>query len=125
MAIGVFVGITPTIPFHTVLAVGLAFLFGASKTAAAIGVWFSNPLTIPVLYVSSFKVGSHFLGREIPFGIDQESLSGLLRLGLDVTAAMLTGGIVIALPLAVTTYFLTRWLLARYRPPTEPTTAEP
>ena len=34
LAIGVFVGFTPTIPFHTVLAVALAFLFKGSKAAA-------------------------------------------------------------------------------------------
>ena len=47
MAIGVFVGVTPTIPFHTALALGLSFIFRGSKAAAAIGVWFSNPITIP------------------------------------------------------------------------------
>ena len=50
MAIGIFVACTPTIPFHTVIAIFLAFLFRGSKVAAAIGVWFSNPLTMPLLY---------------------------------------------------------------------------
>ena len=47
MAIGVFISVTPTIPFHTVIALALAFILRGSKAAAAIGVWFSNPVTIP------------------------------------------------------------------------------
>ena len=39
MAIGVFVAVTPTIPFHTVLAIGLSILLRGSKAAAILGVW--------------------------------------------------------------------------------------
>ena len=39
LAIGVFIGITPTIPLHTILAVSLALLVRGSKLAAALGVW--------------------------------------------------------------------------------------
>ena len=38
MAIGVFVGMTPTVPLHTVLAVSIAYLLKKSKLAAAAGV---------------------------------------------------------------------------------------
>jgi len=38
MAIGAFIAITPTIPFHMVIAVALAFVFRCSKVAALIGV---------------------------------------------------------------------------------------
>ena len=55
MAIGVFVGITPTIPLHTVLALALAFLFRVSKVAAALGVWCSNHVTIPFFYYWSYS----------------------------------------------------------------------
>ena len=62
MAIGVFVAITPTIPFHTVLAVSLAALVRGSKLAAALGVWVSNPLTIPIFYYGSYRLGRFVLG---------------------------------------------------------------
>ena len=57
MAIGVFVGITPTIPFHTIFALILAFIFRASKTASVAGVWIANPITIPIFYIASYKIG--------------------------------------------------------------------
>ncbi len=47
MAIGVFVSITPTIPFHTVIALAMVIALPGSKAAAALSVWFSNPITIP------------------------------------------------------------------------------
>ena len=35
-AVGVFVAFTPTIPFHTILTIALAFVFRGSKPAALI-----------------------------------------------------------------------------------------
>ena len=57
IAIGVFVGITPTIPLHTVLAIALAVALRGSKLAAALGVWVANPLTIPIFYYGSYQLG--------------------------------------------------------------------
>jgi uncharacterized protein (DUF2062 family) len=46
VAIGIFVGITPTIPFHTILALILAMILRGSKIAALLAtVLVSNPLT--------------------------------------------------------------------------------
>lgn len=53
IAIGVFIGITPTMPFHTVIAIALAFIFRGSKAAAALGVWFCNPVTAPFFYLGT------------------------------------------------------------------------
>ena len=75
MAIGIFVAVTPTIPFHTALALALAFIFKGSKAAAVIGVWFSNPLTIPVLYYGSYKIGTLLLRDSVPHDIHFESIS--------------------------------------------------
>lgn len=107
MAIGVFVAVTPTIPFHTVIALALAFILKGSKPAAAIGVWFSNPLTIPVLYYGSFKIGALLLGEPMPYDIHFESIPELLDMGLDVTLAMLLGGALLGIIPAVITYFVT------------------
>ena len=60
MAIGVFVAMTPTIPFHTILAIILAILLNASKPAAVLGVWVSNPFTVVFLYFACYKVGLFF-----------------------------------------------------------------
>ena len=104
MAIGVFVGITPTMPFHTVLAVFLATLLRASKLAAALGVWICNPLTIPLFYYGSYRLGRFVLGSpelSLPPGY---SFISLMKLGKHVTVTMLHGGVLLGILPALLTY---------------------
>ncbi len=115
MAIGVFVSVTPTIPFHTVIALALAFIFRGSKPAAAIGVWFANPVTIPVFYIGSFKVGTLILNKPIAFDVKLESISELMTLGLDVTIAMIVGGAILGILPAIIAYILTYHIMTRVR----------
>ncbi len=115
MAVGVFVSLTPTIPFHTVIALALAFLFKASRPAAVIGVWFSNPLTIPIFYYGSYKIGLLILGHNVPFDLAYESLSHLIKLGWDVTLAMIVGGAVLGVIPAACAYGITLVLITRLR----------
>jgi uncharacterized protein (DUF2062 family) len=115
MAIGVFIGVTPTMPFHTVLAVGLAFIFRGSKAAAALGVWCSNPLTAPIFYVGSYKVGIYLLGNRVPFNLKYESLLELAHLGINVTIALIAGGILLGILPGVASYFVTRKIFTTIR----------
>ena len=115
MAIGVFVGVTPTIPFHTLIAIATAFILRGSKPAAAIGVWFANPITIPIFYIGSFKVGTLILNRPIPFDVKFESISALMTLGLDVTIAMIVGGAVLGILPAIVAYILTYRIVTTVR----------
>lgn len=115
LAIGVFVGITPTIPFHTVLAVLLAFILRGSKVAAALGVWFSNPITAPIFYWGSYKAGMYLLGNPAPFDIKYESILELLDLGIEVTIAMISGGIILGILPGIASYFITRKIITAIR----------
>ncbi|MBW2740074.1 MAG: DUF2062 domain-containing protein [Deltaproteobacteria bacterium] len=115
MAIGVFISVTPTIPFHTVIALALAFVLRGSKAAAAIGVWFSNPITIPLFYKGSYDVGMSILGNSAPFNIEYESILELLKLGADVTLAMITGGVVLGILPAIAAYFITSRIFIKLR----------
>ncbi len=113
MAIGVFVGITPTMPFHTVIAVLLAFILRGSKAAAALGVWFCNPLTAPFFYLGSYKAGMFIFGNSAPFDIKYESVLELIKLGMDVTMAMIAGGIILGILPGIGAYFITRKIITR------------
>ncbi|MDL2124231.1 MAG: DUF2062 domain-containing protein [Deltaproteobacteria bacterium] len=115
MAIGVFISVTPTIPFHTVIALALAFILRGSKAAAAIGVWFSNPITIPLFYKGSYDLGVSILGNSAPFSTEYESILELLKLGADVTIAMITGGVVLGILPAIAAYFITRRIFIKLR----------
>jgi uncharacterized protein (DUF2062 family) len=109
------VAVTPTIPFHTTIALAMAFALKASKPAAVIGVWFSNPITIPPLYYGSYKLGMLLLGRS--GGLDPSALSllELFKKGADVTIAMIIGGAVLGIVPAIASYFLTRHFFRKLR----------
>ena len=65
MAMGVFIGVTPTIPFHTVLVVVSCLTFRQNIASALLGSWIiSNPLTIPFFYVSEYKLGRYLWGSD-------------------------------------------------------------
>lgn len=115
MAIGVFIGVTPTFPLHTVFAVALAFVLRGSKPAAALGVWIGNPLTMPFFYLQSYQIGSLLLENSIPFDEKYVSITELLKLGLDVTAALIIGGALLGIFPAICAYFVTRKIFTKIR----------
>ncbi len=122
MALGVLIGATPTIPFHTVLVLGLGFLLRQHLGAAYLGSWIvSNPLTIPVLYVAQYELGRVLTGMG-PGGLEltDYSLVAIFAMGGKILIPLLVGGLVTAPFLALAAFWLTRRLLekagARSRP---------
>lgn len=116
MALGVFIGVTPTVPFHFISILFLAPLLRVSPVAAFLGIQVCNPLTIPPLYLAAFKVGHFFLHRGAPLQLPEtydfaSCLDLLWRGGL----ALQVGGLIIAIPPAIAAYFLTMWIIQRYR----------
>ncbi len=125
MAIGVFVSLTPIIPFHTVIALAMAIALRGSKAAAAFSVWFSNPITIPFFYIWSYKTGTFLLGKyssdlsqivtfyktmesSLPFSVKVDAIMFFLGHHLMVAVAMLIGGALIGIFPGIATYFITR-----------------
>jgi len=115
MAVGVFVAFTPTIPFHTILTIALAFVFRGSKPAALIGSWLNNPLTFPAFYYGSYKMGILMLGHNVPMTLKYDNIKGLLTHGGDVAVAMIAGGVLLGILPAVGAYFLTFHLFRKIR----------
>jgi hypothetical protein len=116
IAVGIFVSILPIIPFQTLVAVALAFIVRGSKSAAALGTWLSNPLTIPLVYYANYKLGCLLLGYETTLDhIAFDSFSQLMALGIDVTRAMIVGGVVIGAILGSAAYFITFRIFKKLR----------
>lgn len=119
-AIGVFIGITPTIPLHTVLILIVTMLTRSSAIAGIISSWLvCNPLTYLPIYYSSMVLGNHLTPFELSWRrvkalIDtltshqgfSESMGALSSLGLEAFVIMLVGGIVLALPFTLFSYIL-------------------
>ncbi|WP_170144315.1 DUF2062 domain-containing protein [Dichotomicrobium thermohalophilum] len=56
-AAGVFIGFTPLYGFQFVLAALLAWVLGGSIVAAALGTFVANPISFPVIWYSTYKLG--------------------------------------------------------------------
>ena len=117
LAIGVFVGVTPTIPFHTAIIVIIGFLFRQNITAAYLGSWIiSNPVTIPLLYLSQYELGRIILGiAPYDFTLTEYTLTGIAALGWQTLLPLLTGGIIMAPLVAVPAYFISLRLIVAGR----------
>jgi len=116
MAIGVFVGMTPTVPLHTVLAVSIAFLLKKSKLAAAGGVWIANPLSLPLVYLLDYKVGQIITGEKaLSIAGADFSIRRLVELGWEISVPMFIGGLVTGLLFAIPSYFITKRMVILYR----------
>jgi uncharacterized protein (DUF2062 family) len=115
-AIGIFVGITPTLPFHTFMILTMAPLMRASLLAAYMGIWISNPLTWVPQYFLCYEVGRYLLFRGEPLHIPAHmNLSAFLDLLWRGGLALQVGGLILAVPSAIASYFLTLWAVKRYR----------
>ena len=117
LTLGVFVGVTPTIPFHTTIIVLLGLLFRKNITAAYLGSWLiSNPFTIPILYVGQYELGRFLLRMErFPFQIADYSVGAIAALGWQILLPLLLGGILMAPVFAIPSYFIARRLIASIR----------
>jgi len=116
MALGIFIGITPTIPFHTVAVLSLAALLRVSPVTAFIGIQIGNPLTIPAIYLAAYKVGQFLLHRGKPLVFPETfSFEAWLNVLWQGGAALQVGGVIIAIPPAIVSYFVTLWIVQRYR----------
>lgn len=119
MAVGVFAGCLPIIPFQTAVAVALALCFRSSKITAAIGTWVSNPLDWYFLYHYSYKIGASILGlpehkelfSKILVSMDQTHsflhiAEIILQMGSLFAFAFIIGGALIGLVASPTAYFI-------------------
>ena len=115
MALGVFIGITPTIPFHTVLVLSLAALLRVSPVTAFIGIQIGNPLTVPAIYLAAYKVGQFLLYRGKPLVFPETfSYKAWICVLWQGGVALQVGGVILAIPPAIVAYFLTLWIVQRY-----------
>lgn len=120
VAVGTFIGITPTIPFHTILALIFAIILRGSKvTALLAAVIVSNPLTFFLQYYFSWKIGNWFTPAEHSWDevsslldavVNGENYRGaftvLAEIGLDSLVILIGGGIILATPFTIAFYML-------------------
>jgi uncharacterized protein len=128
MAIGVFAGMMPILPFQIALAVAIALCFRASKITAALGTWISNPLNWYFVYLLDYKIGAYLLGLEGGYEIIKSVMASIYRhdeisviwntlfsSGFAIVSALLIGGIITGIVAAVPSYFISIWVFQKIK----------
>jgi uncharacterized protein (DUF2062 family) len=110
MALGVFIGITPTMGVQMPIALFFAMLLKENKIAALIGVWISNPMTAIPIYTYNFKIGKYLLGTPDIKMPRFTSLHDVLELGHDFLMPLFVGSIISGIFSAAIAYIATYYI---------------
>jgi uncharacterized protein (DUF2062 family) len=70
-ALGVFFGFSPFLGFHTLLAVGLAFVLNLNRVAVLLGVYSNLPWIIGAYYTFTTMIGSVLTRTKLPPGLGE------------------------------------------------------
>jgi len=114
MALGIFIGFSPTFGAQIFLAIFFAFLLRQNKIATFVGVWITNPLTAPLIYGLEYQVGRMLLGFP-PLSLAQFKYEFNWEMGVQVGAPMLLGSLVLGIPFAIIGYSITVRLVPSLR----------
>ena len=78
-AIGIFLGFSPFLGFHTLAGLAVAFLFRLNRVAILLGVWSNTPWWIAPYYMAATWVGMWVMGVRI----DWPKLKEIFQWGVD------------------------------------------
>ncbi len=120
IAIGIFIGITPTIPFHTIALLVFVPIFRANLIAAFLAsILICNPLTYFPQYYLSWLIGNLLTPTDLSWERISEVMkivfsdAGMIdkfnsftQLGTDTVIVLGVGGFVLATPFAIASYYL-------------------
>lgn len=129
VAIGLVVAFSPTIGIQMFIAAGIAHLFGASKPAAIVPVWITNPLTIAPIYAFTYYAGTFFYPGPSASAV-YDTLTGIAKslgtmqfyqfvdqfkaffnIGWDVFIPMCIGGLIVGGVAGAISYPITLWVM--------------
>ena len=78
-SIGIFLGFSPFLGFHTLAGLAVAFLFGLNRVAILLGVWLNAPWWIVPYYMAATWLGMWVMR----FQINLTTLKELFQMGMD------------------------------------------
>lgn len=127
-AVGAVIATLPTMPLNTVLTIVVALVLRVNVLAGLLaGTLISNPLTIVPQYYLVWRTGNFFFPGRLSWERIQSilhqikeqgllsSLDVLRGVGWDTIKIMFCGGLVLAIPAGLMTYFLARWFFIHIR----------
>ncbi|MGE3628175.1 MAG: DUF2062 domain-containing protein, partial [Hyphomicrobiales bacterium] len=116
-AAGVFSAFTPFLGFQLMIAAVVAWALRGSIVASAAGTFIGNPFTYPLIWLSTYKLGTWILGWEASREIVELSYSvfGAGQGPWTMVVPMFFGSIPLGLLAATATYYLARKAVEAYR----------
>lgn len=110
VAVGLFVGLTPTVGFQTVLMIIGCMIARGNFLAAFVVSWVSNPFTMGPLYWGWNMLGKTVL-RALPLRVDSSPAWFMQGPG-DQMVFTITGSLLMAVPAAVAGYLVSQRISA-------------
>ena len=121
-SIGVFLSFSPFIGLHTILGLGIAFLFKLNRLAVLLGVFVNTPWTFAPVASFGTAVGFYALGTESRFSASpwdsMFSRSFWRQMFSDVEHVLLpffVGNLILSFLAALISYLVVRRILLRHR----------
>jgi len=111
VALGIFIGMTPTFGFQMAIAIFFAYLLRQNRLAAVLGVWVTNPVTAPFIYAAEYEIGRRLLDMELfalPTELTWEAYS---TLGWEILFPMWFCGILFGVVFGFLAYLATLKLI--------------
>ncbi len=107
VALGIFIGMTPTFGLQMIIAIFLAFLLRENRLAAVLGVWVTNPVTAPVIYAIEYEVGRILLGLQRVSRPPEFTFGEFAAMGYEVIGPLWVGGLLAGVLCGSLAYFVT------------------
>jgi len=111
MALGLFVGMTPTFGFQMLIVLALAVLLRENKIAALLGVWVTNPVTAPGIYGLEYEIGRTLLHLPRPDRLVHFNYESVVNLGWQVIVPLCLGSLIFGLVVGAIGYAVTLRLI--------------
>jgi uncharacterized protein (DUF2062 family) len=116
-ALGVIIGFSPYIGFHTVIAIGLSFILNLPLYPLIVGAYITNPFTFIPIYTVCYKFGEIVTGRkaEVPVDFSELTLTSIFTTAKTFIVPLFTGSHLLGLILGAITYILSYYLVKKYK----------
>ena len=109
IAVGLFIGLTPTVGFQTPLILIGALALRVNFPMAFLALWVSNPVTTPMLYWGFNRLGAWMFGNELGWAWLTD-LAPYAQMVIEQSAFLWLGSLLLAIPAAVLSYMAFIWL---------------
>jgi len=111
VALGNFVGILPFLGFHTIIAMGLAYILRLNILVVFLGTQISNPLSFPFIVFISAQIGSLVMHGSL-LDLKFTSDPGIIKKYIIPT---IVGSVLLGLSVGTVAYFITLNFARRFR----------